>query len=174
MSYLDLYEVKTYIKQKSFIESFFWGWHLWGLPLYLYICLACIASMSCQCKTYNELYSTSFSPSFSWLFFLLCFIQLFYLIEGEIILVSWLFPCPTWFYFIWLGRDLNLLKLLITIAQCYNLRSFDDVHKCHLKYNHLLSGSMSKFQPTVLCVLTCLSPDHLFQLLWFKVSNGSA
>ena len=107
LSYLDLYEVKIYIKQKSFIESFFWGSRLWDLLLYLYICLACIACqcMSCQCNTCNELCITSSSPSFSWLWFLLCFIQSFYLIQGEIILVSWLFLCATWFCFIWLGRD---------------------------------------------------------------------
>ena len=86
LSYHDLYEVKIYIKQKSFIESFFWAWCLRGIPLYL-------SCLYFQWNTFNELSSTFSSlRSFSELLFLLYFIQLFYLIQVEIILVSWLFP----------------------------------------------------------------------------------
>ena len=70
LSYHDLYEVKIYIKQKSFIESFFWAWCLWGIPLYL-------SCLYFQWNTFNELSSTFSSlPSFSELLLLLYFIQL--------------------------------------------------------------------------------------------------
>ena len=68
LSYHDLYEVKIYIKQKSSEPDVSEAYH--------YICLACISS------TFSSL------SSFPELLFLLYFIQLFYLIQVEIILVS--------------------------------------------------------------------------------------
>ena len=70
----------------SYLEFFFWAWCLWGIPLYL-------SCLFFQWNTFNKLSSTFSSlSSFSELLFLLYFIQLFYLIQVEIILVSWLFP----------------------------------------------------------------------------------